>query len=110
LMVVGGLLATGPLWGMILTVVGMLAAFHTLATKPAGSEVQRQVAVQVSMGTWMTFIGLALLPIAVTMLVIGIVWMTRSRRRQETTGVEQSPPLLPRAPQSDQRPDRPVAR
>ena len=77
LIVLGSLLALGPLWGTAITVIGMLRAFVALdATGPARQEA---LAANVSVALWATMAGMVASPIGVALLAGGIVWLVRSR-------------------------------
>ncbi len=77
LIVFGSLLALGPLWGTVITVIGMIHAFVALdATGPARQEA---LAANVSLALWATMAGMIASPIGVALLAGGIVWLVRSR-------------------------------
>ncbi|MFA7159456.1 MAG: MotA/TolQ/ExbB proton channel family protein [Kiritimatiellia bacterium] len=81
LIVVGSLLALGPLWGVLGTVIGMLRAFGTLNNSgPATSE---RLASDISVSLWSTMAGLLMSPIGVAVLIGGIVWLIRMNRREK---------------------------
>ena len=79
LIVLGSLLATGPLWGLVGTVIGMIRAFVALdATGPARPEAP---AAHVSFALWATMAGIIASPIGLALLAGGIVWLVRSTPR-----------------------------
>lgn len=78
LIVLGSLLALGPLWGTVITVIGMFRAFVSLdASGPASQEA---LATHVSVALWATMAGMVASPIGLALLAGGIVWLVRSRR------------------------------
>jgi biopolymer transport protein ExbB/TolQ len=84
--VVGILLALGPLWGMLGTILGMNHAFDTLA----GNGVSDPQALSGAIGQTLmaTMLGLVACPVGVVLLAICIVFLVRLNKQ---------PPPLPAA-------------
>lgn len=81
LIVAGALLALGPVWGLIGTVLGMVRAFGTLAqSTPTTPE---RLASDISLSLWATVAGLAVTPLGLGCLIGGIVWLVRLKRTSE---------------------------
>ena len=75
LIVLGSVLAFGPLWGALATVIGMSRAFANLgASGPARPE---PLAADVGMALWATMAGMVASPIGLVLLAGGIVWLVR---------------------------------
>ena len=84
LIVSGSLLALGPLWGLLGTMIGMFRTFGTVATSGPGTS--EQLANDVSTSFWATVAGLIISPIGIVLLVVGIVWLVRIRKAEK--GIE----------------------
>ena len=89
LIVVGSLLALGPLWGLLGTVIGMIRAFDTIAKADAGTP--ERLASTISTSLWSTLAGLLVSPIGVALLAVGIVWLVRLRSQGEASNQQVQP-------------------
>jgi biopolymer transport protein ExbB/TolQ len=78
LIVIGSLLALGPVWGVLGTVIGMIHAFRTLAQSSVATP--GQLASDLSVSLWATAAGFIILPIGLAFLISGIIWLTRTRK------------------------------
>jgi biopolymer transport protein ExbB/TolQ len=85
--VIGAILALGPLWGMIATVFGMQRAFASLA----GSGVADPRALSSSIGTVLLFQSLSFIvcPVGIALCIFSIIMLQAMSR--------QPPPLPPPA-------------
>ena len=83
--VVGAMLALGPLWGSFLTGLTMARAFNSLGK--AGISDPRQVSLEIGNSLMAAGLGLLICPIGICLLIISIVALVRSKR--------QAPPSLP---------------
>lgn len=78
LIVAGGLLLTGPLWGFLGTVLGMGHAFAALGGGgPASPEDLSSGIGAVLMSTLAGFLAW---PLGIALLVPGLIWLARVRR------------------------------
>jgi len=75
LIVIGSLLASGPVWGLLGTVVGMILAFRVLGQSSGATP--GQLAAKISGSLSATVIGLSVSPLGVAMLAGGIIWLIR---------------------------------
>jgi hypothetical protein len=91
LIVAGGLLALGPLWGILGTVIGMIRAFGMVASPGAGAP--ERLASGINASLWATWAGLATAPIGLGLLTGGFVWLGRARKAQQS--IEPEPPPSP---------------
>ena len=83
LIVLGSLLALGPLWGLAGTVLGMGRAFANLgASGPASPE---PLAADIGLALWATMAGIIASPIGLALMAGGIVWLVRATPRPEET-------------------------
>jgi len=89
LIVVGSLLALGPLWGLLGTVIGMIRAFATIAKSGAGTP--ERLASNISTALWSTLAGLLVSPIGVALLVVGIVWLVRINKEEKASNQQIQP-------------------
>jgi len=78
---VGGiLLALGPMWGMIGTVVGMVLAFGHLAESEPQTEV---LANDISLALYTTAAGLVICPIGIVIIVITTIKLNKTKKKPE---------------------------
>ncbi len=78
---VGGIiLALGPLWGMIGTVVGMLMAFGTLAQQQPQPEV---LASNISIALYATAAGWIACPIGIVIIILSSIHLGRAKKDNE---------------------------
>ena len=84
LQIVGGtFLLLGPLWGLLLTVVGMIWAF---ARHGGGGPVPTEtLASEVALAFYATVIGIVLFPIGVALLIRGILMLLKLNREKAGT-------------------------
>lgn len=98
LIVIGSLLALGPLWGMMGTVIAMVRAFGTLSkTGPATAD---HLAMDISASFWSTAAGIIVSPIGLAVLIGGIIWLVRINRQQKASN-EASQAIGAAAPQPE---------
>lgn len=83
LIIVGGLLVLGPLWGLLGTMIGMIHAFD--AIKDTGQGSPERLASGISASLWATAVGLAMSPIGVALLVGGIIWIGRISKQEKAS-------------------------
>ena len=86
--VLGVVLTLSPLWGLLLTVLGMSHAFAILGK--AGVSDPRHVALAVGDSLMATTIGIVLCPVGLLVLGLSIFFLTRK--------TEPVPPPLPEPP------------
>jgi biopolymer transport protein ExbB len=76
---VGGiLLALGPIWGMIGTVVGMVLAFGHLAESEPQTEV---LANDISLALYTTAAGLVICPIGIVIIIITTIKLNKTKNK-----------------------------
>lgn len=80
---VGILLALGPLWGIIGTVLGMILSFGALSQSPGSAET---LSSNISFAMLTTVAGLILCPVGVVLIVISLI-----KLGQEPKGERPSP-------------------
>ena len=88
--VVGSILALGPLWGAIGTALGMMHAFQTLGS--AGVADPRALSGDIGQVLTATTFGLVACPVGIVLLAICIVFLVQSKKRVPP------PPPLPAEP------------
>jgi biopolymer transport protein ExbB/TolQ len=86
--VIGALLALGPLWGFLLTGVSMMRAFDTLGK--SGVADPKQLSLEIGNSLMATAAGLFIFPLGLVVLTVSIVFLVRAMRR--------TPPPLPPLP------------
>lgn len=80
LLIIGIILALGPMWGLLGSTGGMINSFNAMAgDSPAKAE---QLAESISLSLWSTGIGVVLAPIGAVIMIIAILWMVKLRRIQ----------------------------
>ena len=67
---------TGPLWGLLGTVIGMLRTFNDLTVH--GSDDPDQLSTGIDIALQMTAIGIFALLVGIVLLAVGIVWLVRN--------------------------------
>ena len=87
--VIGTILALGPLWGMLGTMFGMMHAFTVLGGN--GVSDPRALSDSIGVTLFATVAGVIACPIGLALLVTCIVRLVRQRKQ---------PPLVPPAPVS----------
>ena len=82
LLVVGVLLAFGPVWGLLGTVVGMIGAFGELSR---GEEAEAgELASDMSVALYTTAVGSIMAPVGAVLIVLAVVWLKKvDQRRRE---------------------------
>ena len=73
--ILGGILALGPLWGLLGTVFGMITAFDQIAQQ--GSADAEAVGGSIRIALVTTWVGLAAAPIGIALLVLCILGLSR---------------------------------
>lgn len=76
-LIVGAILALGPIWGLIGTVVGMLMAFNHLGE---GSPEVDVLATDISIALYTTAAGYVAFPIGAVIIIVVIVKMSRNKK------------------------------
>lgn len=79
LIVTGGILCLSPLVGLVLSVAGMTSAFRTLASSGSGTPEDLAAGIGHSMAAVLG--SLVAGPVGLLLLVIGVVWLVRSRKQ-----------------------------
>ena len=72
LIVLGSLLALGPLLGLVATMIGMMRTGNYSSVH--GSEDPEQLSAAVDFAVRMTALGIIMCPIGIVLLTVGIVW------------------------------------
>ena len=80
-MVLGILMFLGPVWGLLGTVVGMIRAFGELGQ--SGAADAETLASSIDLSLWTTVIGLAIFPVGLILLIVGIIWLFKVNRRDQ---------------------------
>lgn len=78
LIVIGVLLALGPLWGLLGTMIEMMRSFNTVAGSDAGASNP-----DISTTLWITWAGLIMSPVGLALLIGGIVWIFRIKKAEK---------------------------
>jgi biopolymer transport protein ExbB/TolQ len=81
LMTLGVLMLLGPVWGLLGTVVGMVRAFGELSQ--SGAADAGTLASSIDLSLWTTVIGLAIFPVGLILLIVGIIWLVKVNRRNQ---------------------------
>ena len=77
--VVGAILCSGPLWGLLGTIVGMRQTFSRLDESPLSPEA---IGPGVNLAVWSTRIGLVALALGLPTFVLCLVALLRAPKRQ----------------------------
>lgn len=80
LLIIGVILASGPMWGLLGSSGGMINSFNAMAGESSAKA--EQLAESISLSLWSTVIGIVLAPVGAVIMIIAIFWMVRLRRRQ----------------------------
>jgi biopolymer transport protein ExbB len=80
LLVVGVLLAAGPLWGLLGTMVGMIGAFGELSR--SGGPDPQGLASHITVSLWTTMAGILVMPVGVALTVVACIWLQRVNRER----------------------------
>ena len=83
LIVMGSLLALGPMWGVLGTVIGMIRAFDTIQQTGAGTP--ERLASDIGVSLYSTAAGMIMFPVGLALLVVGIVWLVRINRHEKAS-------------------------
>lgn len=78
-LVVGGLLALGPAWGLLGTVVSMILAFQRVGGGTPGEA--EALAGDISLALWTTAVGWAVCPIGTAIVIVTAIRLVRSTKR-----------------------------
>ncbi|HEY3897761.1 MAG TPA: MotA/TolQ/ExbB proton channel family protein [Chthoniobacter sp.] len=87
--VVGSILALGPVWGAIGSALGMMRAFHTLGS--ANVSDPRALSADIGQTLMALTFGLIACPVGIALLAICIVFLVQSKKQA-------LPPLPPQPP------------
>jgi biopolymer transport protein ExbB/TolQ len=88
--VVGSILALGPVWGAIGTAVGMMHAFNTLGG--AGISDPRALSADIGHTLTASAIGMIACPVGIILLTICLISRARSKREAPLPPLPASPP------------------
>ena len=80
MLVVGIILALGPIWGLLGTVLGMINAFGHLAESEA--EVSA-LSNDISLALYTTVAGYIVLPIGIVLIVVAVVNMSKGKQQDD---------------------------
>ena len=80
MLVVGIILALGPIWGLLGTVLGMINAFGQLAESEA--EVSA-LSNDISLALYTTVAGFIVLPIGIVLIVVAVVNMSKGKQQDD---------------------------
>jgi biopolymer transport protein ExbB/TolQ len=78
-LIVGVILSTGPAWGVILTMIGMISAFQNSAQMADAETMANQIQFAVNA----TALGFLMLPIGVTIIIITLIKLNRAEERNK---------------------------
>lgn len=78
LLIVGIFLCLGPLWGLLVTTIGMLRTFNEVAGSK--SVPPEAVAANIHFAVWATAAGLLALPFGIGTVIAGVVWRRRNKQ------------------------------
>ncbi len=81
LIVVGGFLMLGPLWGTIGTVLSMVRTFTSL--QQSGSANSEQLATGIGVSLWATVAGIIAAPFGIALLIAGITWLVKIKKKTD---------------------------
>ena len=81
-MIVGIILALGPLWGLAGTVFGMIMAFDTM--RLSGGSDPGALAADVSHALYTTAAGYVAFPIGIALVTVATIKVVKARQRAET--------------------------
>lgn len=81
LLIAGIILASGPLWGLLGTVLGMIGAFEKIGSSNSGET--ELLANDIGFALWTTLAGLIVCPIGILFLIISIIWLVKLNRDQQ---------------------------
>jgi biopolymer transport protein ExbB/TolQ len=76
----GGILALGPIWGMIGTVVGMVTAFGHLGQASPDTEI---LANDISLALYTTVAGFIACPIGILIVVVAAIELSKPPEHEE---------------------------
>ncbi len=79
LLIFGIVLALGPLWGILGTMIGMVGALNALSEQ-TGQAKEAALASGVSFSFYTSLAGFVACPIGIGILVISIFWMRRIKK------------------------------
>ena len=82
MLVIGILLALGPVWGFVGTVLGITRAFSHLAE--LGSASNDVLAEDISLALYTTAAGLIMCPIGIVLIVIAAIKMSKLKKQEQT--------------------------
>ena len=81
MLVAGGILALGPVWGLLGSSIGMVLAFDNLSS--AGPQKDAALANNISLALLSTIGGMVACPVGVVLLVIGLVMLVKRSKAEE---------------------------
>jgi biopolymer transport protein ExbB/TolQ len=81
LLIAGIILALGPTWGIIGTVIGMVRVFGDLAEKTGEAKAQA-LASNISFSLYPTLAGFLICPIGILFLIISIIWIIKINKNE----------------------------
>jgi len=80
LLIAGILLALGPVWGFLGTVIGMIGAFGDLAEK-TGEAKAEALASNIEFALYTTVAGCVMCPIGIVIIVLAIIWIVQINKK-----------------------------
>lgn len=83
LLAVGIILALGPLWGLLGTVVGMVMAFGHMGESGMGKP--ELLADDIGVALYTTAAGLIICPIGIACIIISCIFLSRIKKKTQKT-------------------------
>jgi biopolymer transport protein ExbB len=80
LLIAGIILALGPIWGILGTIIGMIGAFGNLAEK-TGEAKAEALASNISFSLYTTVAGFIMCPVGILLLVLSIIWIVKIKKK-----------------------------
>jgi biopolymer transport protein ExbB/TolQ len=82
LLIAGIVLCTGPLWGFLVTLNGMIRSFNQISNSGTGLP-PTVLAESVSLAAWATAAGLIVVPFGIAAVIAAIVWRRRIAKKEQ---------------------------
>lgn len=82
LLIGGAILALGPVWGAIGTIIGMVGAFHTLSQK-MGMGKADALAADISFSLYTTLAGFIVCPVGIVLIVLAVRRLNKLKSQVE---------------------------
>ena len=84
LLIIGAILALGPLWGIVGTVLGMTHTFESLAGDGPTETKTEDMADGIRLSLYTTAAGWIACPIGLTLVIVSAVGMSTSKKDHES--------------------------